>query len=147
MAIREKYQIVEASDDIRRSVIEQLLASNLPVEDLDAEKRLYALLYNNEIRGTGGLEFFGKTALLRSISTNSSYRREGLGSLIVAHLEDEAKKAGAEALYLLTTTAKDFFARLGYQTITRENVDPAVQASSEFSSLCPATATIMIKRL
>jgi amino-acid N-acetyltransferase len=51
------------------------------------------------------------------------------------------------AVYLLTNTAAEYFPRFGFERITRADVPPAVQASIEFTSLCPYTATVMRKRL
>jgi len=46
-------------------------------------------------------------------------------------------------VYLLTTTAQQYFQRLGFETVPREAVDPAVTASAEFGDSCCATAVAM----
>jgi len=48
---------------------------------------------------------------------------------------------------LLTQAARRFFERQGYRAIERQSVPQAVQASEEFRSLCPTSATCMAKTL
>jgi SAM-dependent methyltransferase len=54
---------------------------------------------------------------------------------------------GLQDLYLLTTTAADYFRRFGFEVIERAEVPAAVQQSCEFASICPSTATVMRVRL
>ncbi len=54
---------------------------------------------------------------------------------------------GCRALWLLTTSAADFFADLGYAECERVNVPPPIRATLQFAALCPASATVMTKRL
>ena len=63
--------------------------------------------------------------------------------------DEEARAAarGLPQLVLLTDTATTFFARRGYADIAREQAPVAVQSSTEFRSLCPASARCMTRRL
>jgi amino-acid N-acetyltransferase len=71
-----------------------------------------------------------------------------LESCLVDHLEDQARQAGIERLFLLTTMAAGFFARLGYRQIERAEVPVAIRHSSaEFEELCPSPARCMAKGL
>jgi prepilin-type N-terminal cleavage/methylation domain-containing protein len=56
---------------------------------------------------------------------------------------DLARARRARAVYLLTDTAAEFFARLGFRRIPRAEAEPAVGTSVEFTTLCPASATCM----
>ena len=52
--------MIQVNDDkTRRGVIDLLVKNNLPVEDLDENKSLYALVQDEHIVGTGS-EFFAK---------------------------------------------------------------------------------------
>jgi len=51
------------------------------------------------------------------------------------------------AVWLLTTTAREFFERLGYAAVDRADVPGAIRATAQFSSLCADSATVMVKRL
>src|ERR1700738_2327068 len=103
--------MIFVNDDKTRSEVLDLLAKkNLPVDDLDENKNLYAVIKDENIIGTGGLEFFGDSALVRSVSIKEEERGKGLGKVINRYLEKIAKENGVHFLYLLTTTAKEFFA-------------------------------------
>jgi amino-acid N-acetyltransferase len=47
------------------------------------------------------------------------------------------------AIYLLTTTAADFFPRFGFRKIDRKEMDPALERSTELRGACPASAVAM----
>ena len=46
-------------------------------------------------------------------------------------------------VYLLTTTAEQFFPKWGFVQIPRDDVPAGVQQSVEFQSACPSTAIVM----
>jgi amino-acid N-acetyltransferase len=48
-------------------------------------------------------------------------------------------------IYLLTTTAAEFFTHLGYRQVDRALAPAAIASTKEFSSLCPSTAVFMVK--
>jgi amino-acid N-acetyltransferase len=58
-----------------------------------------------------------------------------------------AEVAGIEELYLLTTTADQYFPRFGFTRTTRSAVPDAVKASAEFQGACPDTAVVMTRRV
>jgi amino-acid N-acetyltransferase len=126
----------------------RLLEQNgLPTKDLSAATKLFVLEESNEVVGTIALEHVEKDGLLRSLSVSSGKRKTGLGELLVRFIEDYAKKQGVENIYLLTTTAAHFFAKRGYKTINREDASPFLKSTSEYCSVCPASATVMMKTI
>lgn len=88
-----------------------------------------------------------KIGLLRSLAVLESQRGQGLGVDMVKRLEEHALQSGVRELYLLTETAEAFFLRRGYVIIDRERVPSAVRSCREFSELCPASASVMVKTL
>jgi PAS domain-containing protein len=56
---------------------------------------------------------------------------------------DLARSLGARAVYLLTTTAGDFFPRFGFTRVERADVPDDVKKSIEFRSACPSSALVM----
>jgi amino-acid N-acetyltransferase len=128
-----------------RSLLE---SEGLPIEDLSVEslKHFFVLLDANEIIGAVGLEQYGNVALLRSLVVAPDHRKKGLGILLAEAAEALAASLGISSVFLLTTTAKDFFAARDFRVVPREDVPDAIRRSTEFSSLCPATATVMVKR-
>jgi amino-acid N-acetyltransferase len=93
------------------------------------------------------LERYGEDALLRSLAVRPENRSTGLGKQLADALEEHARRTGLGTLYLLTTTAADFFARRGYEVIERGTAPSLLQKTTEFSSLCPSQATCMRRRL
>jgi amino-acid N-acetyltransferase len=129
---------------------EFLETANLPTGDFDEAKPQFVVATaedTDELVGTGALQLFGRVALLRSVAVVPRFHRSGLGRGIVAELERLAREAGVKDLVLLTTTAREFFERLGFAVIGRQSAPEEAQRSAEFSSLCPASAVCMSKYL
>ncbi len=132
------------------SQVKQLLAEcQLPFEDITPSHLEHFLVARQETRYTGviGLELLGTFALLRSLAVSEPFRGQGIASQLTKQAEDYARTREIESLYLLTTTAESFFAKRGYQTMDRDRVPSAVQETTEFHSICPATAVCMFKAL
>jgi amino-acid N-acetyltransferase len=126
-----------------------LAAARLPTEDLTEEHCEHFFYCGTATAPVGlvGLELFGDTALLRSLVVAPEQRSRALGSTLVEHAERHARAAGARTLYLLTTTAGEFFARRGYRRIERATAPAAIRNTREFASLCPASSAFMCKSL
>jgi amino-acid N-acetyltransferase len=129
--------------------IRRLLARNaLPTSDLERSQPSFVVARDDcALVGAGGLEVFESTGLLRSVVVDAAHRRAGLGRVIVAAVERAARRRGVTDLVLLTESARDFFASLGYADIARDEVPEPVRRSAEFQSLCPQSAHCMRKRL
>jgi amino-acid N-acetyltransferase len=140
-------KLVVADEGSRATILSLLASSDLPTSDLDDTKTLFACLSNGVVVGTGGLELFKNSALLRSISVRTDLQKKGLGKFIVNELEKTARQKGIYELYLLTTSAKDFFTKEGYEVLDRKDVPPEIKNTAEFSFVCPATAKVMRKFL
>lgn len=95
----------------------------------------------------GGLEGDGPDLLLRSVAVPPPARGRGLGRAVVRALEAEATRLGAVRLHLLTDTAARFFEGLGYRPAERAAAPPAIAATAQFASLCPASAAYLVKTL
>lgn len=126
----------------------ELTLAELPVADLaQPERRFYRFEDDAGLVGFGGLEGTGPDCLLRSLVVTADRRRSGLGAAMLDRIEQAAAKGGVRRLYLLTTTAEPFFRSHGYAVATREEAPPAIAASAEFRSLCPASAAFLMKRI
>lgn len=124
-----------------------LSANQLPASDLHdgATVRLFGCVSDLHPRGVVGLEIHGEVALLRSLAVADAQRGGGLGAALVAHAERYAAGQGVATVYLLTTTAADFFLRLGYRHVPREDAPAAIAGTTQFSGLCPASSAFMAK--
>ncbi|WP_141452840.1 arsenic resistance N-acetyltransferase ArsN2 [Pseudoxanthomonas sp. z9] len=135
--------------DLDAAVTHLLSDSGLPTADLANGARVEFLgaRRNDVLEGCVALERCGELALLRSLAVSRQSRGSGLGTRLVARVEDFARQRGYRAIYLLTTNASDFFAARGYQPVDREQAPASVRATSQFSALCPASSLLMFKPL
>ena len=129
-------------------VIALLQAEKLPVEDLPASlDHFFVALNEDKVIGAIGLEQYRHYGLLRSMVVHATHRNKHIASSLVEQLEHYGKTLGITDMYLLTETAPAYFEQKGYQKIKREEVPAALQASSEFSHVCPVSAIVMKKEL
>lgn len=126
-----------------------LAASGLPVADIGAAAalRFFGCRWDSELVGVVGLEVSGAFALLRSLAVAPHFRDGGVGKALVDFAEEYATSRGVQSLFLLTTTAAPYFAKLGYAAALREEAPPSIKATAQFSSLCPDSSSFMSKRL
>lgn len=138
-----------ASPDDLPAVLALLKDSSLPYQDVDAVRlRDYLIAAGGQsILGTVGLERYENHGLLRSLVVRPESRWTGLGAQLVSAMENHARMTGITTLYLLTTTATDFFARRGYEVIVRPVAPASLQSTTEFSTLCPSQAVCMRRTL
>lgn len=126
--------------------VQELLQSvGLPIEGLtDAFPEGYALLRAGEtLAGVAGIEVYADVALLRSVAVAPAQRSRGLGRVLVADRLRAARQRKLSCVYLLTTTADDYFQGLGFAKVERATAAAQIQQSREFSSLCPASAVCL----
>ena len=122
-----------------------LQVNQLPADDLQLKDSVLLTYYNgdDQLVGSGGLEFYGDKALLRSLAVSPELRGQQLGKQIVHDLLQRAGAAGMKEVYLLTQTAFYFFQKLGFAEVPRVHVPAEIKASSEFTHVCPSTAQVM----
>lgn len=132
---------IEAISAMDEDLHAALAAEGLPVSDLGAgHQRMWRCVMDGETVGYGGIERYGDHALLRSLVILPDYKGRGHGAALAGRIVAEA---GVVELWLLTNTAAAFFTRLGWTVRDRGDAPPAIAASAEFASLCPASATCM----
>ncbi len=126
-----------------------LQAADLSPEDITPEmlEHFRVAHLDKALVGCAGLEVMGEAGLLRSVAVDEAHRGLGLGKALVEAMEAHAQEAGVRELYLLTTTAEDFFAGLGYRKISREEAAAAIAGTTQFSELCPASSCFMLKAI
>ena len=93
--------------------------------------------------GVAGVEAYEYVGLLRSVAIAPTFQRRGIGKLLVGRLLEEVRQRGIGRVYLLTTTASDYFRLLGFKAESMKNVPQALHASAEFQGACPASAVLM----
>ena len=142
-------KIKQAKPEFEAQIKQLLAACDLPHEDI----RSYLLRHFwvaggiKSLTGVVGLEILGKEALLRSLAVAPRARGKGLGEQLIAKAEQHAQNLQVNTLYLLTLTAADFFKKLGYQVMKREDAPETLQNTTEFQGICPVSATCLTKSL
>jgi N-acetylglutamate synthase-like GNAT family acetyltransferase len=135
-----------ARHEDRDEVAALLVAADLPVTGLDdAFPDGYVVVRGTDgIEGVAGLERHGSLGLLRSVAVKAGARHRGLGQVLVADRLVAANDL--DAVYLLTTTAADYFRRMGFVDQLRAAAPEAIRSAPEFASICPSSATLMVAR-
>lgn len=133
----------------RLAVVALLEGANLPTDDLTDEHLEHFFFAGSSSAPSGlvGLELRGSDALLRSLVVSPDCRLSGAGTALVACAEEYARSLGAVSVYLLTTTAEEFFAHRGYGRIERGAAPDSIRSTREYSDICPATSALMVKHL
>lgn len=70
-----------------------------------------------------------------------------MGARLLQDVERRAPGLGIEALFALTTSAQMFLENHGFTPIERNRISVALQASDQFSELCPESARCLAKTL
>ena len=125
-----------------------LISQHLPTEDI-TEKTLFLVIKDpsGTLIGCCGLEVYPPHGLLRSLAVAPSRQGQGLGMQLVRDTLALAKANHITSLYLLTTTASEFFQKVGFDVISRSETPPGIQQSSEYSLVCPDSATVMTYKI
>ena len=128
-----------------RGALDLLGRSELTERDVAEHWGHYFVVREDDGRvvGVAGLEVHADDGLLRSVAVEPDYRSQGLGASLVEAAMERARLLKLRDVYLLTTTARDYFARRGFVDCGRETAPAAIRDSWEFRSGCPETAALM----
>ena len=138
-------QLRPASAADLASVRALLVSADLPQDGLEDQfgDRYVVAVRGGRVVGAEGIEVHGDDGLLRSAVVDGALRGQGLGEQLTRERLAWARARGLRSVWLLTTTAAPFFDRLGFARVERASAPPALQASREFASVCPSSATCM----
>jgi amino-acid N-acetyltransferase len=149
-------KVMSASNvELRRATVaddsairELLAAAGLPVADVDATRQVFIVATaDGQTEGCVGLELHGAAALLRSLAVRAQRRGAGVGQALLARARELAVAHRVETLFLLTTSASQFFGRRGFIAVDRAVVPADLAGSAQFAGLCPSSATCMMLKL
>jgi N-acetylglutamate synthase-like GNAT family acetyltransferase len=123
-----------------------LLDAELPTGGLEDQfGASYAVAEDADggVVGTAGVERYGRFGLLRSVAVARGARNRGVAALLVRDRMAWAGTEGLDSVYLLTTTAAEYFGRLGFEPVERDELPLEIRESPEFSGICPETSVAM----
>lgn len=96
--------------------------------------------------GVAAVELYADGSLLRSVAVEGGVQGRGIGKALTVAALEIADRRGVGDVFLLTTTAPDYFTRLGFTPVSRDDVPAGVRASVQFVAACPASAIVMRRR-
>ncbi len=126
------------------AALELLRRADLPDEGVVDQFGNYFVVRDDvRLVGLGGLEVHGGDGLLRSLVVDPQYRGEGVGIRLIDFAVALARKMRLAAVYLLTTTAHDYFAKRGFADCPRDQAPAGIRDAWEFKAGCPQQAAFM----
>lgn len=139
------FWIRRAKNDDLEPVRKLLEVANLPLDGVTESFDSFILAEGNGIHvvGAAGLEVYGRVALLRSVVVAAEWQGYGVGRALTGEILSRAHARGIDDVYLLTTTAEQFFPAFGFVKVDRADVPGELQQSPELRGACPASATVM----
>ena len=138
------FWVRRAKKDDLESICKLLEDANLPLDGVTESLDNFILAEGNGIHivGAAGLEVYGRVALLRSVVVASGWKGFGVGRALTGEILSKARARGIESVYLLTTTAEQFFPSFGFVKVDRAEVPEELEQSPELRGACPASATV-----
>lgn len=142
-----EYVIRNARPEDADAVLALLAAASLPLEGVrEGLGDAYAVAeLGGRCIGAQGIEVYGPYGLLRSAVVAAAHQGAGVGTRLTRDRLAWAGERSLRAVYLITTTAAPFFARLGFRAVARDDVPPEIRGSWEYSVHCPSSATVMMR--
>ncbi len=121
---------------------------DLPASDcLPHLENFVVALDGAKVVGVGGFESCENLGLLRSFAVLPENRGLGIAEAIFKILCSEALEQGKSTLYLLTTTAANYFEKLGFEACERTDCPAEIKRTKQFAELCPDSATTMVRSI
>jgi amino-acid N-acetyltransferase len=129
--------------------ISRLLAMyDLPTADVHEHLPHFIVAINGQgLVGCIGLEIHGEHGLLRSLAVDERFRNQGIARKLYRRLLAVAADNGIRQTHLLTTTAEEYFRRLGFNTMDRTSAPAGIKESQQFRTLCSSEAVYMTKSM
>ena len=126
------------------AVCKLLETTNLPLEGVaEAIGNFVVAEGNGGVLGAVGLEVYGRYGLLRSAVVAQAWQGYGAGRALVGEILSQARIKDLAVVYLLTTTAENYFPSFGFKRIERDEVPEELSASAELRGACPSSAVVM----
>lgn len=107
---------------------------------------LVADLPAKSIAGCIGWEIHGKCALLRSLAVDVIFRNCGMATALTEGAMDELTKEGVTEFVLLTASAVNFAARLGFERADRNELPAEIKECLQVTSTTCQSAYCMRRK-
>ena len=140
-----RFDIRPARADDLVAVQQLVVAAGLPADGIDDQfGDGYAIAESGGgAIGVEGIEVHGTDGLLRSAAVDPAWRGAGVGDALTRDRLQWAATRGLREVWLLTTSAADYFPRFGFERVDRASAPVLIRQSRQFSETCCATAVAM----
>lgn len=130
-------------------VIKALLQeAKLPNNGLEKHiDHLFVLESGERVLGAVGFEAHPPYTLLRSLVVAPEIRGQGQGWELLEFILKEVKTRDFLEAYALTTTIPNWFLRVGFEEISRQDIPKALHVSEILRACCCASASVFKLRL
>lgn len=140
--------ICKAMDQDLDAVLALLSKVNLPIEGVADHFQNFLVAWDeSQLVGCAGIEIYDDVGLIRSVAVHPSLQGQGIGHALIEEIESLSRDKGLKEIYLITDTAEQFFSELSFVTIPREDANPKIKQSLEFTVLCAKCGVCMVKTL
>lgn len=134
MAFRKKHEGKVTIEQIRdfAAVRAMLADAGMLTEGVGWPPACYLFAYfGKEPVGVIGVEPMLDSALIRSLYVKNRMRRRGIGAELLREARKAAHTRGARSLYLFSTGAGGYFARLGFARVPVEQLVSALSGTPQ----------------
>ena len=126
------------------ALVALLTNQHLPIDGLTGHLPTTLVAKDSgRVVGSVAIEVYKDGGLLRSVAVDDALKGQGVGRALTDAAFQMARNKGLRTLFLLTTTAENYFPKFGFERIQRADVPASVQTSVEFTSACPSSAVVM----
>lgn len=123
---------------------ELLASSELPIDDIDDPSITFIGAFEDSMLvGVVGLQSCDSAGLLRSLAVRPQHRDHGIARQLCERVIEMTTERKLESLWLLTTSAKDYFTRHAFEAVPRDTAPAAIRSTAQFARLCPSSAHVM----
>lgn len=123
------HAVVPARAGDEAAIAELLAAAGLHTQDPPDLAHTFLSFDGARAVGTVSLDVHAQQAVLRSLAVAPSHRRQGRARALCAFALARAREVGASDVYVVSETAADFFAALGFRALPPATVPAEVRAS------------------
>lgn len=136
--------VLPARTDDADTIMELLAAAGLQTENPPDMARTFLSFDGARAVGSVSLDVCGQQAVLRSLVVAPTHRRQGRARALCALALAHARELGVSDVYVVSKSAADFFALLGFRALLPAKVPASVRAAQ--GSACRGEATICLCR-
>ena len=112
-----------------------LESHHLPTNELEDWLAHFVVAHRDgRLVGCGGLELYAddSAGLVRSMAVDGDLHGTGVGSRILAWVEEHARELGLQRLYLFTLDKAPFYERFGYELVEYDAFPPSARSSFQY---------------